>query len=537
VIVSDEAASTELGTPMDCSSSSRMRIPPQRRTPESSGVNGEHAAARRLAREFSAPVGLLDPVTLVWRVRLGLDVEDFPRGDASLTAVLASGLLWHGRVTVWRPARESGPVWLCLPVPRASGDLVALVGFASGAEDVQEGWGPPCPERALKAWGQSVADGLRGEAFSRSDAPAPSPFRGDGGDRLLTSRLIRRLRISDPPERFQDLALNALRSALSVAAVAWVPTHPGEPTVVLGEVKGMSSRDFRALVPANGPEGVFLSNEPADPDPDPSPARRVVAVAADALSPVGWIVAVNPIKDHPFATPDVEMIQPVASLIGTQRTNGRLYGELKELLFGVIRALTAAIDAKDPYTSGHSERVARIAVRIAEQLGLSANQRGDLYLMGLLHDVGKIGIDDVVLKKIEPLTAEEYRSIQLHVEIGVHILEDLKKLHHLLPGVAHHHEHYDGTGYPGGLSGESIPLPARILAVADGFDAMSSTRPYRRRLTPMAIDEILRDGAGTQWDPRVIEALFGCRGDVESIRQKGLGESLQQAVNDTVGRS
>src|SRR5439155_27349111 len=139
------------------------------------------------------------------------------------------------------------------------------------------------------------------------------------------------------------------------------------------------------------------------------PARRVVAVAADAQSPVGWIVAVNPVQDRPFATPEVEMIQPVASLIGTQRTNGRLYGELKELLFGVIRALTAAIDAKDPYTSGHSERVARIAVRLAEELGVPANQRSDLYLMGLLHDIGKIGVDDSVLKKTGPLTPQEYR--------------------------------------------------------------------------------------------------------------------------------
>ena len=530
--ITGEAASTELGTPMDGSNSS-MATPRPRRSPDSSSLDGDQALARRLAREFSAPVGLLDPSTLAWRVRLGAEPEAFPDGDSSLTAVLASGLLWHGRVTVWRPARESGPVWLCLPVPRPGGDLVALVGFAGGTESLQ-GWGPPCPDRALKAWGQSVADGLRGEAFSRPNTP-PSPFRGEGGDRLLTSRLIRRLRISDPPERFQDLALNALRSALSVAAVAWVPTQPGEPIVVVGEVKGMSSRDFRALVPTTGTEGVFLSNEPADADS--SPARRVVAVAADAQSPVGWIIAVNPTDDRPFATPDVELIQPVASLIGTQRTNGKLYGELKELLFGVIRALTSAIDAKDPYTSGHSERVARIAVRIAEQMGLSVNQRGDLYLMGLLHDVGKIGIDDVVLKKAEPLTPEEYRTIQSHVEIGVHILEDLKKLHHLLPGVAHHHENFDGTGYPDGLAGEAIPMAARILAVADGFDAMSSTRPYRRRLTPMAIDEILRRGSGTQWDPRVIEALFACRADVESIRQKGLGESLQKAVNDTVGRS
>lgn len=521
------------GSSSKSDSGSLKVTPPPRRTPESSEVGGEHAAARRLAREFSAPVGLLDPATLVWRVRLGLDPAEFPSGDASLTAVLGSGLLWHGRVATWRPGRDSGPAWLCLTVPRPGGDLVALVGFAGGAE-ARPGWGPPCPERALKAWGQSVVDSLRGEAFPRP-ASAASPFRGEGGDRLLTARLIRRLRVSDPPERFQDLALNALRSALGVAAVAWVPTGPGEATVVAGAVKGMAPRDFRALVPAIGADGVLLANEPAEDDP--SPARRVAAVAADAQSPVGWIVAVNPSDGRPFATPEVELIQPVASLIGTQRTNGKLYGELKELLFGVIRALTAAIDAKDPYTSGHSERVARIAVRLSEEMGLSANQRGDLYLMGLLHDVGKIGIDDGVLKKTEPLTPEEYRTIQSHVAIGVHILEDLKKLSHLLPGVAHHHEHYDGTGYPGGLAGEAIPPAARILAVADGFDAMSSTRPYRRRLTPMAIDEILRKGAGVQWDPRVVEALFACRADVEAIRQKGLGESLQRAVNDTVGRS
>jgi hypothetical protein len=506
---------------------------------ESSKGDGDQAVARRLAREFSAPVGLLDPSTLVWRVRLGAGAESFPGGDASLTAVLASGLLWHGRVLIWRPDRDraSGPgrTWLCLPVPRPVGqDLVALVGF-SGGPAAEANWGPPCPERALRAWGQSVADGLRGEAFPRP-VPAPSPFRGEGGDRLLTARLIRRLRVSDAPERFQDLALHALRSALGVAAVAWVPVQPGESTVIVGEVKGMTSRGFRLLAPSATASAVSLVNDQSTTD-EPSPVRRVVAVAADAQSPVGWIIAVNPADDRVFASPDVELIQPVASLINTQRTNGKLYGELKELLFGVIRALTSAIDAKDPYTSGHSERVARIAVRLAEQLGLSANQRGDLYLMGLLHDVGKIGIDDQVLKKTEPLTPEEYRTIQSHVEIGVHILEDLKKLHHLLPGVAHHHEHYDGSGYPGGLAGDANPLSARILAVADGFDAMSSTRPYRRRLTPKAIDEILHKGSAIQWDPKVIEALFACRADVESIRQKGLGESLQRAVDDTVGRS
>ena len=287
------------------------------------GLTGDDAAARRLAREFSAPVGLLDPATLAWRVRIGREPDGFPGGDASLTAVLASGLLWHGRVTIWRPGRASSPCWLCLPVPRADGaDLVALVGFAGSPDQAGE-WGPFCPERALRAWGQSVADGLRGEAFPRV-AAAAGPFRGEGGDQLLTARLIRRLRVSDPPERFQDLALQALRSALKVAAVAWVPAAAAEPTVVVGVVSGLVDRDYRVLIPANQADPILLNNEP-DPHSQAG-IRRAVAVAADSQNPVGWIVAVNPVDDRRFATPEVELIRPVASLVGTQRTNGRLYG-------------------------------------------------------------------------------------------------------------------------------------------------------------------------------------------------------------------
>jgi len=348
--------------------------------------------------------------------------------------------------------------------------------------------------------------------------------------------LIRRLRISDPPERFQQLATNALRTAMNVQVVAWVPYHHAEPVVASGDVGQLKGEAYRSLLPGPHFKDVMrLENEP-DSVPD-SEIRRLIAASADSHNAVGWLVALNPNDGRLFTSSDTELLQPAASLIATQQTNARVYADLKELLFGVIRALTAAIDAKDPYTSGHSERVARIAVRLAEELGMSPNQRGDLYLMGLLHDVGKIGVDDAVLKKSGPLTPDEYRQIQAHVEIGVHILADLKKLNHLLPGVRHHHESLDGSGYPCGIAGESIPLEARILAVADSYDAMSSTRPYRRRLSPTQIDDILRKGSGTQWDPRIIEALFACRMDLEMIRQKGLGESLQLAVSDMLGRT
>ena len=395
------------------------------------------------------------------------------------------------------------------------------------------GLGPYCPERALRAWGQSVADGFRGEAFPRT-APAAMGFALDGAERLLSARLIRRMRISDPPEQFQDLALKALRGALRASVVAWVPTSVSEPIVVAGEVEGLKPRDLRALIPTNQEDTVYINNTSVVAGH--ATLRGIAVVSAESRATTGRLIAVNLLDGRPFGAAEIEILQPVASLIGTQRTNGRLYRDLKEMLFGIIRALTSAIDAKDPYTSGHSERVARIAVRIAEELDMPVGQRGDLYLMGLLHDVGKIGIDDGVLKKSGPLTPDEYRMIQSHVSIGVHILSDLKKLHHLLPGVASHHESYDGTGYPEKLAGENIPLVARILAVADSFDAMSSTRPYRRSMTPLKIDAIFRKGAGQQWDPKIVDALFAARGDIEQIRQKGLGNSLVIAVDAAVDK-
>ncbi len=498
-------------------------------------ANVTTVVARRLAREFGAPVGLFDPTCGGWRVRLGADPERFPRGDTELLAALASSGVGPGRAGVCRLDRRGGPVWLGLPVPALDGgDLVALAGFAASSEAAEaDAWGPFCPEPALRAWGQAVADQLRGEEGAQAFCHGPSA-RTEGGERVLIARLIRRLKISDSPERFQTFATGALRATLGVAATAWVPDNPHEPVVVSGEVPGLAADGYRAVVPPTRHEPAFIDNQPkASLEVAP---RRIAAVAADSHAATGWLVAANPHDGRPFGFAELEVLGPVASLIATQKTNARLYTDLKDLLFGVIHALTAAIDAKDPYTSGHSERVARIAVRLAEELGMSVNQRSDLYLIGLLHDIGKIGIDDSVLKKTRPLTPEEYRLIQSHVEIGVHILSDLKTLHHLLPGVRHHHERLDGNGYPSGLAGDTIPLEARTLAVADSFDAMSSTRPYRRRLTSMQIDEILREGAGTQWDPKVIDALFACRMDIEHIRQRGLGESLQLVVNDTLGR-
>jgi hypothetical protein len=501
-----------------------------------SGPDCGTAVAEGLAREFDAPIALLDPEGPIWRLRMGVAAEAFPSAEATLAAARSFGLIEHGLVMLWKPEPDSGPLWLGLPVALTSSErLVAIVGFSSETDAEQSApWGPACPQRALRAWGQAVADRLGVEAAART-APSSPAVPTEANEHPLFNRLTHHLRVSDPPERFQRLAASALRESLGVETVAWIPAHPREPVIIVSGVEGLDVEAYRDLLPESGDQQIKLVNGPLGHRV--AGLRRAAVVASGAEVSAGWFVAVNPLDDRAFSALEVVMLQQIATLVGTQRANARVYADLKELLFGVIRTLTSAIDAKDPYTSGHSERVARIAVRLGEELGMSSNHRSDLYLMGLLHDVGKIGVDDDVLKKAGPLTPDEFRMIQAHVRIGVHILSDLTKLRHLLPGVAHHHEKLDGTGYPSGLCGDAIPIEARILAVADAFDAMSSTRPYRRGRTSAQIDEVFGQGAGKQWDPRIINALNACRADIEHIRQKGIGESLDQAVHATLGRT
>ncbi len=222
---------------------------------------------------------------------------------------------------------------------------------------------------------------------------------------------------------------------------------------------------------------------------------------------------------------------PFASLLGLHVRASARYQYMKDLLVGLTRALTSAIDAKDAYTFGHSERVARLAVELGLALGLGEDELSDIHLAGLLHDIGKIGIRDEVLTKSGPLTPDEFKHIQEHVVIGHRILADLHAIGHLLPGVLYHHERFDGGGYPEGLKGDAIPTLARILAVADSFDAMNTTRPYRTAMPAVRVDEILRQGAGTQWDPLVIDAYVRSRDRLIAIRQRGLGESLRDVLD------
>ena len=186
-----------------------------------------------------------------------------------------------------------------------------------------------------------------------------------------------------------------------------------------------------------------------------------------------------------------------------------LFEDVHGLMMGLLHSLTSAVDAKDAYTCGHSERVA--AAQPAPGAARSAcrdAQVEQIYMAGLLHDVGKIGVPESVLQKTGRLTPEEFEQMKKHPQIGARILADIKQVKDLIPGVLHHHERYDGKGYPAGLAGENIPLMGRIICLADCFDAMTSNRTYRKALPlEVALTEIRRC-AGTQFDPTFAEAFL-----------------------------
>jgi putative nucleotidyltransferase with HDIG domain len=177
--------------------------------------------------------------------------------------------------------------------------------------------------------------------------------------------------------------------------------------------------------------------------------------------------------------------------------------ENHKIFVHVVSALAAAIDAKDIYT-GHSERVAKYAKAIAERYGYNEQKRNEIYMMGLLHDVGKIGVPDAILQKPDSLTDEEAERIHEHTVIGAQILASIKEVPSLALAAKYHHERYDGTGYPDGLSGEKIPEQARIIAVADSYDAMIS----RDQLSQDDIRDKIAKGSGTQFDPKFAEIML-----------------------------
>ncbi len=363
---------------------------------------------------------------------------------------------------------------------------------------------------------------------------------------VLLHKLSTNMRVTEPDSNFLQMACDNLTDIVSVEGIAILQekTIEEEKRLVLVAGSGLIDiNDHMAAILHERLEEEILSGKEAllDSEVDspfkydwPGNVKNIIVLplcgkdkigtglsAEEQTSThiMGMMIAINRIDRPDFDSTDVKLFNSVANGCAVFIENGKLFADLKELFIGSLKALTSSIDAKDQYTRGHSERVAFIsrwiAERLVEQGLLNKEQVHEIYLAGLLHDVGKVGIDETLLSKKGKLTKREYDVIKKHPSIGAGILSEIRQMSDIMPGVLCHHERIDGKGYPNGLTGEQIPVMGKILGLADSFDAMTSKRTYRDSLTlPEALAEIERE-LGKQFD-RQIGRIF-LNSDVHSL--------------------
>jgi HD-GYP domain-containing protein (c-di-GMP phosphodiesterase class II) len=229
----------------------------------------------------------------------------------------------------------------------------------------------------------------------------------------------------------------------------------------------------------------------------------------------GIISLINKEKEEFFNRDDYNLLDTLANQMVVTINNARVYERMQRDYFNTIRALSQALEAKDEYTRGHTDRVTQYSLKIGEALEISPEEMKQLEYAAVLHDIGKMGIEEQILGKPGKLTEEEYDIVKEHPGTGEKIVASLEFLGIAKSAIRHHHERYDGKGYPDGLKGEDIPLGARIIAVADTFDAMTSNRPYRPAFPVKEATEELKKVKGTQLDPEVAEAFLTILGSEE----------------------
>ncbi len=222
---------------------------------------------------------------------------------------------------------------------------------------------------------------------------------------------------------------------------------------------------------------------------------------------LGVIQAINKL-DGVFGQDDMDVLMSLGNLVAIAINNANMYQEQRELLLSTIETLAEIIEKRDSYTGGHTHRVRKYCLAIGRMLGLPLSELNVLDLAAALHDIGKIGIRDGVLLKKGSLTMDEFNEMTKHTSYGVEIIAHIGRFKEVMPHVKSHHERLDGTGYPEKISGEEIPLLARIIAVADAFDAMTTNRPYRERRTKEVALEELRECSGTQFDAKIVDAFI-----------------------------
>lgn len=326
------------------------------------------------------------------------------------------------------------------------------------------------------------------------------------------------MRVTQQPRDFLDSVCRELREVMSVsAAAAVVYAHRpatnedlvvtrGEPSLTESQVQRLVATQVSPLVGRNTRPTV--DNEfmwATEPELDHA-VRNLIAVPLVGERPLGMLLAMNK-REGDFNSVDIKLVSSIGNQAAVFLTNNMLYADLQDLLMGVLHALTATIDAKDPYTCGHSHRVAMISRRLAAECGLEPARVQLVYLAGLLHDIGKIGTPEAILRKRGRLEPEEREVINEHPATGARILEDIKPLAVIREAVLHHHERFSGGGYPEGVAGKGVSLIARVVGLADALDAMTSSRPYRPSLPLDVVRQEIEKNSGIQFDPDAVRAL------------------------------
>ncbi len=401
-------------------------------------------------------------------------------------------------------------------------------------------------EQMADLWYTAASNKRKIEQYQSENEFFAEQLSDDLEELTFLRSMVEHLEVSDDSHDLMALAqstLPLLNESIKAECLSLLMAPDGTdpvdavPAIKLGEREFPDSLLMRVVHwfgDSAGDKPVVKNRLGSTPEGEHLPGVRelLLVPVASRNAQMGWLLAINrhwpagarpdspwPLSQLEFGSSEASLVSTTASMLATHASNLDLFREKQQILISVVRSLVSALDAKDEYTCGHSERVALFAKILAQQVGYDEDQCERLYLTGLLHDVGKIGVSDAVLNKKGRLTDTEFAEIKKHPDEGWAILQDLEQLRYVLPGVLFHHERVDGRGYPDGLHGEEIPLDGRLLAVVDAYDAMTSDRPYRSGMPPLRAQEILRGGAGTQWDAELIDQFFAVLDKIEDVRQ------------------
>lgn len=419
--------------------------------------------------------------------------------------------------------------WVRLRPDRRPDDLVFAAVDAGWTKRQLDDWlqtqpyaSPELVQRLLDTtWSQASAD-YREEILRSELINAGEQLEETYEEITLLHSLTGSLQLSRTPQELADWSLSRVRQLTrATGAAIFFEEHNGQSHFLTDGKMPLRAQDLLHLCTRcdkrdwsrpfvkNRLAGTQLAQEL------PELRNFVLCSIGENTQRFGWLIHCNAPRE--FGSVQASLLQSIAKILGTHLQNRQLYSQNEGLLTSFVRSMVSTIDAKDSYTRGHSERVALVAKCLGEEMGLAAQELEDIHLSGLLHDIGKVGVDDRILRKTERLNEEEFAQIKRHPEMGCQILMGLENLQHVLPGVRHHHESFNGGGYPDGLAGTDIPLMARVMAVADAYDAMGSDRPYRKGMSLDRIESTFRENVGPQWDPQIIDAYFRVRVKIRKV--------------------